>query len=189
MRTETLVGAAVAMVTCAACIERPSSAREVRLKFDRSRLAEVLLREMPPSQKRAAAIFGDSVELATVDYSPPRPHPGDAVTVDFYFRVLDESEEDYKVFVHIDDRGGRAERINGDHWPAGGRYPVKSWRKGEIIRDRWTFTVPGYYNGDALDVWTGFYQPGKDDRWPLTNRTEVQHDGQNRILALTIPMR
>jgi hypothetical protein len=28
--------------------------------------------------------------------------------------------------------------------------------------------------------------PGKDDRWPLTNKSEVQNDGQNRVLAATI---
>jgi hypothetical protein len=189
MRTLLLSSALAALLSSAACIERPPSPRDSRLRFDRSRLGEVVLREAPSSQKRVGAIFGDSVELVGAESSPSRPRPGDSVTVDFYFRVVDESEEDYKVFVHIDDRGGQAERINADHWPAGGLYPVKTWRKGEVVRDRWTFKVPSYYSGDTLEVWTGFYQPGKDDRWPLINRNDVRNDGQNRVMALAISMR
>lgn len=190
MRSYTLAACALAaLLSNAGCIERPASPRDSRLKFDRSRLSEVLLREVPGSSKRVGAIYGDAVELAAVEYSPARPRPGDSVAVEFYYRVLDESEEEYKVFVHVDDRGGQTERINGDHWPASGRYPVKAWRKGEIVRDRWSFRVPSFYNGEAFELWTGFYQPGKDDRWPLSNRKDVRHDGQNRVLAVSIPMR
>ncbi len=190
MRTHCLAaGALAALLTNAACIERPPSPRDGRIQFDRGRLSDLLLHEVPGSAKRVGAVFGEAVELAAVEFSPARPKPGDAVAVDYYFRVLEESEEDFKVFVHIDDRGGQAERINGDHWPAAGRYPVKVWRKGEIVKDRWSFRVPSYYNGEGFELWTGFYQPGKDDRWPLANRSEVRNDGQNRVLAASVPMR
>jgi hypothetical protein len=189
MRTLPVLGAAGALTLLAACIERPPSPRDVRIKFDRSRLGDVLLREPPSPQKRVGAMFGDAVELVGLDWHPQTPKPGDAVAVDFYYRVAEESEDDYKIFVHIDDRGGRSERINADHWPAGGHYPVRAWRRGDLIRDQWTFKVPSYYTGEALDLFTGFYPPGKDDRWPITNREKVQHDGQNRVLAATIPMR
>lgn len=180
--------ALTALLGLTACIQRPTSPREKRDRFDRSRLGDVVLKEVPPFSKRVGAVFGGSAELVGVELKPATARPGDTVEVTYLFRVLDEAEEDYKVFVHVDDRGGRGERINADHWPAGGRYPTSAWRKGEVVRDVWSFKVPGHYQGEAFDLWTGFYQPGKDDRWPLTNRQAVQNDGQNRVLAATLPV-
>lgn len=187
-RTLALLLALAALLGLAACIERPTSPREKRDKFDRSRLGEVVLKQEPPVSKRVGAVFGNAVELLGVELKPATARPGETVEVTYLFRVLGEAEEDYKVFVHVDDRAGRGDRVNADHWPAGGRYPTSAWRKGEIVRDVWSFKVPGYYQGDGLDLWTGFYQPGKDDRWPLTNKQAVPHDGQNRVRAASLPV-
>lgn len=177
-----------ALAGLAACIERPPSPRERRDRYDRKRLDDVLLTNVPSPARPVGAVFGDAVQLVGVDFSPRSPKAGDSVEVTFYYRVLDETDDDWKVFVHVDDRGGRADRINGDHWAANGRYPTSAWRKGDVVKDVWSFKVPGYYQGEGLDLWTGFYQPGKDDRWPLINKTEVQNDGQNRVMAGTIPV-
>jgi hypothetical protein len=170
-----------------ACIERPTSPSDKRAKLDRSGLADLLVREPPASARRVGARFGSSVELSGLEVSPARPRPGGTVSVQFYYRVLDEAEEDYRVFVHAEPHGV-SERINADHWPAGGRYPTSAWRRGELIRDSWSFKVPSYYEGDGVDLWTGFYLPAKDERWPLSNAGEVRHDGQNRVLAGSIPV-
>ncbi|MGI5862031.1 MAG: hypothetical protein ACOX6T_08220 [Myxococcales bacterium] len=179
----------LAAVLAAGCIERAPTPRSRRTNFKRSGLTDVVLADTPAGLSRVGAIYGGSVELTGIDYSPRNPKPGETVEVTFVYRVLREADVDYKVFVHLDTKGGRVERINGDHWPASGRYPTGVWRKGEYVRDRWSFTVPSYFDEAALDVWTGFYQPGKDDRWPLTNPTAVRHDGNNRVLAGTIPLR
>lgn len=176
------------LVLAAACIERPASPRTRREKFDRSGLSDVLLTSLPPTTA-PGAVFGEALQLVKVEVNPPAPSPGDRVEVSYYFRVLDEVDEDYKIFVHIDDRAGRESRINGDHWPSKGRYPTGAWRRGEVVRDAWTFTVPPGAAGAMLDVWTGFYQPGKDDRLAVTNRNEVRTDGNNRVLAVTVAVR
>lgn len=171
------------------CIERPTSVREKRTTFERSHLEDVVLTRLPAvTSQRVGAVFGDAVELASVELSPASAHPGDTVRVTFYFLVRSEAEEEYKIFVHVDDRA-HGDRINGDHWPAGGRYPTHVWRKGEIIKDVWSFSIPSSFRGDVLDLWAGFYQPSKEDRWPVTSRGEVQNDGQNRVLAATLPVR
>ncbi|MBI5545041.1 MAG: hypothetical protein HY901_14210 [Deltaproteobacteria bacterium] len=171
-----------------ACIQRPPSPREKRESFDRSGLNDILLKSPPSLPRRVGAVYGNAVELMGMEHSPQLPKAGDSVDVTFYYRVLDEADEDWKIFVHVDDPGGRGDRINADHWPANGRYNSRVWRKGEIVKDVWTFKVPGYYQGEGLNLWTGFYQPGKDDRWPLVNKSEVQNDGQNRVLAGTVPV-
>ncbi len=185
----------LALLSCLAaaalcsCIERPVSIRNQRDRFDRSALSDVVSNQAPTPMRRVGAIFGDDVELYGVDWSPARPKPGDQVQVTYYFRVIDETEENYKVFVHVDDHAGHAERINADHWAAQERYPLKMWRRGEFVRDTWSFKIPKWFDGEALDLWTGFYPPGKDDRWPLSNKGEVTNDGQNRVLAASLPTR
>jgi len=172
-----------------ACIQRPPSSQSKRDGVDRASMKGVLLKEVPGSAARQVrAVYANSAELAAIDYQPRSPRPGDRVTVTFYYRVLEETDEDWKIFVHVDNRGGATNRINGDHWPAGDKYRTSSWRKGEIVKDVWTFKVPSHFQGEGLDLWTGFYQVGKDDRWPLTNKSDVRHDGQNRVLAATIAM-
>jgi hypothetical protein len=178
----------LALGCLAGCIERPPSPRETREKFDRSHLEEILLKSAPAYAKRVGANFGDSVELMGVDWEPRVAHAGERVQVSFYFRVIDEADEDWKIFVHVDDHGGHGDRINADHWPAGRRYSTKVWRRGEVVKDTWSFNVAGNYQGEGLDLWTGFYQEGKDDRWTLTNKADVRNDGVNRVLAAMIPV-
>lgn len=189
MKTSALCALAlVATLGLLSCIQRPQSPREQRENLDRTGLKSqgIILGQVPEAGRALRARYGDAVELAAVDFQPRSPKPGDTVNMSFYYRVLDETDDDWKVFVHVDNRGGSVDRINGDHWPAKDKYRTSAWKKGEVVRDDWSFKVPGYYQGDGLDVWTGFYMPGKDDRWPLTNKSEVQNDGQNRVLAVTI---
>jgi hypothetical protein len=178
----------LAVLGLSACIERPASPRERRDRFERNGLTDVLLTSAPSFPKRVGANFDNAAELMGLEVDPPVPHAGDTVKITYYFRAMEEADEDYKVFVHVDDRAGHGDRINADHWPANGHYPTSVWHRNDIIKDVWTFKIPGYYQGDALDLWTGFYQPGKDERWPVVNKNEVQNDGQNRVLSVTVPV-
>jgi hypothetical protein len=179
---------ALTALATAACIERPASPREKRDGYDRSGMGDVILNSAPGMARRVGAVYGESVELLGVDVSPSPAHAGDSVQVSFYYRANEEPDEDWKIFVHIDDHGGHGDRINGDHWPANERYRTNLWRRGEVIKDTWSFRLPSYYQGEGYDLWTGFYQPGKDDRWPLSNKSAVQNDGQTRVLAGFVPV-
>jgi hypothetical protein len=187
--TPRLLAFLVAPLLLAGCIERAPTPASRRSEFKRSSLGDVILTSVPIAGQSVGAVFGSAAELAGVDYSPAHPKPGDKVEVTFYYRALAEADEDYKVFVHIDAHGSQAARINKDHWPASGRYPTGVWRWNDVVVDRWSFNVPSSFDGDAFEIWTGFYQPGKDERWPLTNRGSVQNDGQNRVRAVSIPVR
>ena len=185
--------AVLIFVCLAACIQRPTSVSQRREAFDRTNLSDVIVRDVPATARPVHAVFGEAVELVGMEVDPPTAHPGEAVQVTYYLRVQDEPEEDYMVFVHadeLDERGhGGSERIHADHFPASGRYPTGVWRKGEVVRDVWTLKVPSSFRGEAVALWTGFYPPGKDDRWPLTNPKNVVNDGQNRVRAGVVPVR
>ncbi len=195
------VAAFLCAAVCASCIERAPQPRQKRQVFDRSSVSELIVPAIPPGARPVGARFGaggEQVELAAMAADPPNPRAGSTVQITFFYRVLDnEPDEDWQVFVHIDDRSGRAERVNRDHWPTGygapwatsGRYPMSNWRRGEIIRDTWSFSIPGHVDADALDVWTGFWNPFRGDRLPLTNAAQIANDGQNRIMAGSLALR
>jgi hypothetical protein len=186
------------LVVLTGCIERAQQPHNERQEFDRTGIRDLIVPSIPPNAHPVGAKFGnagDQVELAAVAFDPPAAGPGASVKVTFFYRVLDnEPGENWKAFVHIED--GRGGRINGDHWPTGqgslsaaGRYPMSVWRRGEIIRDEWSFSVPSYSDVEKLDFWTGLYNPYRDDRLPLTNASQVANDGQNRVMAGSLGLR
>ncbi|MDF1564678.1 MAG: hypothetical protein P1V51_16670 [Deltaproteobacteria bacterium] len=169
-----------------ACIIRPESTEAARRDFDRAALGDVILRAVPPGANPSQPSFDDGVKLAGWRTEPERPRAGDRVTVEFYWEVLEEPQDDWRVFVHLEPIAVEGGRINGDHDPAGGRYPTRVWRTGEVVADRWAFTIPGYLQTSGIEIWTGMYQGGT--RQGLVPRSGVRNDGQNRAMIGVIPL-
>ena len=80
-------------------------------------------------------------------------HPGQALHVTLYWRVLQPIDEGYTIFVHVIDSSNR---IWGqkDFTSLGGSYPtflwIPKWLEGQVIDDRYTVvldpqTPPGEY--------------------------------------------
>jgi len=63
---------------------------------------------------------------------------GDPLVVTTYWEVLSRIPSDAEMFIHVDFGGNR---INGDHKPVGGKYPMQFWVPGDIIRDVHTMAV------------------------------------------------
>ncbi len=183
-----LVTALAATLCCAACISRAPTPESRRAAFDRDKAAEALMEREPAPRKRAGAIFGDAIELVGVDWSPELPKKGEKVSVTFYYRATDLPDDDYMAFVHAESRGNKGGRIGADHWIAKGLYPTSAWQKNDLIRDEWSLGVPSNFRGTGLELWTGLYRPGKEDRLPLTNRSKIQNDGNNRAMVAFIPV-
>jgi hypothetical protein len=148
--------------------------------------ANVASKTAPHPQHVGKGTFGDQIEYLGFDLEPPQPVAGKPVQVTYYFHALRDVPADWEIFVHIDARGGREERINGDHYPVGGRFHTDQWKQGDYVTDRFAFTIPDYQAKAQLDLWTGFYSG--DERLPISNPKEVPNDGNNRLLAGTIPV-
>ena len=58
-----------------------------------------------------------------------------------YWQALSEMNEDYTVFVHWLDEGGRI-LTQQDNQPRNGTYPTGLWDKGEIVEDLYHLTIP-----------------------------------------------
>lgn len=174
------------VLLCMACIERPPSSRERRQSADRSPAQRTAVL-VPPGQLQRAhpmeATFGGSITYLGFDVKPDPIRAGEEAEITFYFRSEDELDEDWQVFVHVEDgAGGRL--ANVDHAPGGGSYPVGLWRRGEIVRDTFRIRVPPAAR--TVQLWSGFWYPARDERLALDNPAAGTHDGQNRLLAASL---
>jgi 4-amino-4-deoxy-L-arabinose transferase-like glycosyltransferase len=120
-------------------------------------LAEAVLDEAPRPQRSIRVNFDNRVELLGYDLDLPHGSyvgPGESFGITWYFSVRAPVPGAYQPFVHID---GPGQRINGDHQPVEGRYPMRLWEPGDIIVDRQRLTVPANYRGGQLTIYLGFF--------------------------------
>lgn len=172
---------------CSCLIQRAHGSAATREVYHQAAAAAHLASKTPPHpQHPLHGVFGDTVEFVGYDTDPAQPKAGQPVTITFYYHALRDVGRDWEIFVHIDDRGGRSERINGDHFPVENQFHTNLWKAGDYVADRFAFLIPSYQAKSALDLWTGFFDG--DERLPLSNPKEVKNDGNNRLLAGTLQL-
>ncbi len=80
--------------------------------------------------------------------------PGRSYVFRIYWRVLREMSSDWETFIHID---GQGQRHNGDHVTLGGRYPLRFWLPGDLIRDAHEFALEPNFAPGSYDVYFGLF--------------------------------
>ncbi|MFE8601570.1 hypothetical protein KYC5002_10245 [Archangium violaceum] len=182
MRRPTLLALLGSATLLSACIvEAPGGASPNERR-------QAVVSQVPPLSVRNGANFEDKVELVAATVQPGRIAPGEGARVTAYFKVLKPLEEDYMIFVHVEDAEGRAERLNIDHKPAGGLYPTTQWKPGETVKDEFNIVLPPGSAARALNIWLGFWDPKTDARLQLKNPDAVRNDGRSRILLTQVPV-
>lgn len=149
--------------------------------FDRSGLTDVIRDQVTPRHP-VRATLGD-VDILGADLPDHALSRGARATFTVYFSPRAPLDRDWQVFVHIDAKDGRS-RLNGDHYPAGGRYRTTLWRAGEVIADRFERVITPNLPAGDYDVWVGFYRG--DDRLPFRGGDRSVTDGDNRVRVGTI---
>jgi Carbohydrate family 9 binding domain-like len=125
----------------------------------------------------------DKLEYLGIDIDTDTVTPGKAFTLTHYWRVLNPVGDDWKIFIHLETPDSKKNHLNADHVPIGGKYPVSLWKKGEIIRDVHRVSVPQSWPGNEVDIYVGAW------KGPLRLKTtKGQHDTENRLLAVKIPV-
>ncbi len=133
---------------------------------------------------REAAVFDNAIEYLGFNLDSGGQSyvaVGGTFTITYHFHVIREVYGSHQIFVHVD---GTCPRINGDHEPLGGRYPVRFWMNGDYIHDQHRITIPGYCRAGRYSVNIGFFQG--DDRMRVTGG---DHDRENRVVAARIVVR
>ena len=172
---------------CSCLIIRPPNSHVQHEVFHKAATAAHLAtKDAPKPQHPGKGVFGNEIEFVGYDLEPPVAQAGAPIIVTYYFHALRDVTRDWEIFVHIDDKGGRQERINGDHWPESNQFHTDQWKQGDYIADRFSFTIPAYQAHTALDLWMGFYSG--DERLPISNPKDCENDGNNRLLSASLPI-
>lgn len=127
--------------------------------------------------KGKVVYLGADVDVTTVV-------PGQSFTLTHYFRVEKPVAEGWRLFVHLDGTPTKRAHLNADHVPIGGKYPLALWKQGEIIRDIHKVMVPPSWPADKVSIYVGL--------WKGQTRFAVKsgrQDGQNRVLAMELPVK
>lgn len=177
-----LVLLAVVMIAGTGC-RKP--AKLILTKDQRARIQENILKEAPDLKKPLDANFGGNIKLHGVVLSKDQVRAGETIEITYYWECLKEVPGEWKVFVHLELPAGK--RMILDHHPMGELYPVRIWKKGEIIKDTQRFTVAADAKNGLATLWTGLFneavykEQGGGDRMKLLNKDKVPNDGSNRV--------
>jgi hypothetical protein len=161
-----------------------AASQPVKGEGNRNPLARVVLSSVPAVQHPVHAKFEDKIELVGYDLDlAGRDYvgAGQVFHVTWVWRVLQGNLGSYKIFVHVDAAN---QRINGDHEPVDGKYPVRLWDEGDVIVDRQEISVPATSRPGRYVFYLGFYRG--EDRLKVV---EGPQDGANRVRAGEIEVR
>lgn len=148
---------------------------------DHNPIAKYVTKKPPKIDHPVRAVFDDKVELLGYNVQlPGKDHvgPGQKFVVTWIFRALKSNLGSYRIFLHLD---GQEQRLNGDHDPVDGKYPVRIWDEGDVIIDRQELTVPATYRAGTYTLHIGFFRG--ESRFTVT---EGAKDDANRVNAGTI---
>lgn len=133
------------------------------------RVQENLIDEAPAVEHEVGATFAEGIRLIGWDVEPDSVEVGEEATFTFYWEALEEVEDRWYIFVHLDSNT----RQNLDHEAIDGLYPTVYWKPGDIIRDSITTTLSNDVTTEDVGVLIGFW---RDD-----DRMEVSEPGQARV--------
>jgi len=142
---------------------------------NRNFIANHVVTQVPEIEHPIGVSFADRVELLGYDLDLPGGDyvgAGQRFSVTWFWRVTGAPPKGYRVFVHID---GYGQRMNGDHVPVNGEYPIKYWEQGDLIVDPQELTVPANYPAGDYVIYVGLFKG--DQRLDVVSGPK---DGANR---------
>jgi hypothetical protein len=126
--------------------------------------------------------FGDAIELAGYNITPPIPQPGQPATITLYWRALKPMNSYAAVFVHVLDSAGQL-AVQHDGQPVLGSYPLSNWQPGVIIADPHPLVWPDD-SGQPYQLGVGLYDPQSLVRWPVTDGVGARLPDDQLLLPL-----
>jgi hypothetical protein len=121
--------------------------------------------DLVPSHPTAANL-GNQVQLVGHDGVPQSAKAGQSFRVTLYWQALTDMADDYSVFVHLVDAGGRVVAQH-DGQPLEGFYPTSFWDTGEVVRDQIDVAVDASVPAGEYELVAGMYLPATGERLPV----------------------
>jgi hypothetical protein len=100
--------------------------------------------------------LGDAAQLISVEMSRKSVEPGNDLPVTLWWRALAPVDISYTVFVHVIDEEGTGAG-QADHLPCGGMCPTTSWRRGDLVGERFEIPIDDTAQEGHYQVIAGMY--------------------------------
>jgi hypothetical protein len=106
--------------------------------------------------------------------------PGDALTLDLFWRALQKPNADYTVFMHLRRASDGGQIAAFDSTPVNGTSPTSSWSAGQSITDTRAVQIPADAAPGEYDVIIGWYL------YPSFERLTLDGSGATEIVVSTV---
>jgi hypothetical protein len=144
----------------------------------------------PPVALHFEDLFNISGFDITLDNIPQTPfetwtgRPGDVLTIDLTWEVLERPPVDYSLFLHLTPADETPPTAQADLPLGATTYPSGAWRSGDLVRDHMTLTLPETLEAGTYRLWLGVYYYADGSR--LTPLLDGQAQTDGRVLLGTI---
>ncbi len=132
------------------------------------------------SAPRSSAIF-----FYGIDIKPNPVKRGESVTITSYFKSLKNFRKRWRIFLHLEAEPSLHYFKNLDHSLVKGLYPTTRWKKGQIIKDVYTFKIPKDFPGQFAYLYSGFWYRNRRMNIP----SNLPNDKRGRLLIAKIKVR
>jgi len=133
----------------------------------------------PAITRRIGARLGDWVMLFGVD-APDSAAPGQPVSITLVWQAIHETNQDYKVFVHLLNPDGQL-AAQSDAVPAAWTRPTSGWQAGEYVIDVHTITLKGSAAPGEYRLLSGMYD-SRGQRLSLTDGSDAVELGTLKVI-------
>ncbi len=118
---------------------RITAAGSIELTPEQERLDALVSESIAANAQRVNRAYGEQIRLAAVQLEPPRPQPGDTLTVTFYWQIGRELTNSINLTVQLSD--SRAISLGRDDVPLF-QQGIDTWSPGWVTSTQHTFTLP-----------------------------------------------
>ncbi len=113
--------------------------------------------------------FRNKIALVGYEMDRRKVSPGEAIHLTLYWRGLIEMEDDYTVFVHLLREGDQI-WAGADRQPRDGAAPTSSWRKGQVVVDKYELVIAPDAPPDVYEIEVGLYLAETGERLDLLDQ-------------------
>jgi hypothetical protein len=124
--------------------------------------------------------FDNQIKLTGVRNRANTYRPGDALTLDLFWRALQKPNADYTVFMHLRRASDGGQIAAFDSTPVNGTSPTSSWSAGQSITDTRAVQIPADAAPGEYDVIIGWYL------YPSFERLTLDGSGATEIVVSTV---
>jgi hypothetical protein len=129
--------------------------------------------------------LGNKVDLVGYQLDGWEARAGEIKNLTLYWRARGEMTEEYTVFTHVIDSGGRV-WTQDDGYPLQGDYPTSFWAAEEVVEDGYQLVLPRRIPAGEYEIEVGMYLASSGERLSILDDAGQVLDNRVVLGRLTV---